>query len=57
MITSIGFDSEPYKIIIWTKEGTPFSKTVCYSEEELQHALDRHNEGCGLYALLTPHII
>lgn len=57
MITSIGFDSEPYKIIIWTKEGAPFSKTVCYSEEELQHALDRHENGSDFYATLIPHII
>lgn len=57
MITSIGFDSEPYKIIIWTKEGVPFSKTICYSEEELQHALDRHKNGNDIYSTLIPHII
>lgn len=51
--TYIGFNTQPYAVIVWHFEKSR-SKTICYSEAELQSALARYNTPGDLY-YQVPH--
>lgn len=37
----IGFDSQPYAIVVWLKDGEEKYKTICYSKNEVYEATKR----------------
>lgn len=41
MIKLIGFEKDPFSIIIWQRNGEDSAKTVCYTKEEELEALSR----------------
>jgi len=41
--------NEPYSFIFWEKEGVAHHKTVCYSSEEEQNALNRYYTAGDFY--------
>lgn len=42
-VSFIGFNSEPYAVIYWTRRGEDVAscKTVCYTPEEVDEMLER----------------
>jgi hypothetical protein len=50
MINLIGFDGpEPHSVIFWRVNGDNHAKTICYSLEEEQTALERLNTAGDYY--------
>ena len=50
MVTFVGFDGPaPYSIIIWQRDGVDQSKTVCYSRDDEDAAINRFNSPSDFY--------
>lgn len=56
MITRLGYQARtPYAIVFWYRGDVLKAKTICYDEQELQVALQRHtNVHDKLYYAMTP---
>ena len=55
MIDLVGFKGvEPYIVLEWHDETGPRFKTVCYTEEEMNEMLVRHNDSTDFYAKYKP---
>lgn len=51
--TFLGFTTQPYAIVVWNFKQNQ-SKTICYSEADLQDALARYHTPGDLY-FQVPH--
>ena len=55
MIDLVGFNGiEPYIVLEWHDETGPRFKTVCYTEEEMNEMLARHNDSTDFYVKYKP---